>query len=208
MDIETLHNDIRNALPLDNATSSILSQSPPPPRWSLDDTGLLLLDKRIYVPDSGDLRLRILQYQHDHILASHYGYNKTLELIRHDYTWSGVRDFIRDYCKSCTTCKRAKAPCHKSSSMLQQLPIPERPWNSISMDFIEHLPISAGYSAILIIVDCLMKQGIFIPTYDTIDAPDLAKLFILHVFSKHGVPSHVTSDRGSEFISHFFLIHR
>ena len=33
---------------------------------------------------------------------------------------------------------------------------------------------------------------------------DLAKLFVLHVFSKHGVPSHVTSDRGSKFVSHFF----
>jgi hypothetical protein len=32
----------------------------------------------------------------------------------------------------------------------------------------------------------------------------LAKLFILHVFSKHGVPSHVTSDHGSEFMSSFF----
>jgi hypothetical protein len=29
-------------------------------------------------------------------------------------------------------------------------------------------------------------------------------LFILHVFSKHGIPSHVTSDRGSEFVSRFF----
>ena len=32
----------------------------------------------------------------------------------------------------------------------------------------------------------------------------LAKLFVLHVFSKHGVPSHVTSDRGSEFVLAFF----
>ena len=204
MDIETLHTDIRNALPLDNTTSAILSQSPLPPRWSLDDTGLLLLDKRIYVPSSDELRLRVLRHHHDHVLAGHYGYNKTLELVRRDYTWPGVRDFVRDYCKSCTTCKRAKAPRHKPYGTLQQLPIPERPWNSISMDFIEHLPISAGYSAILVIVDRLTKQGIFIPTYDTIDAPDLAKLFILHVFSKHGVPSHVTSDRGSEFVSHFF----
>ena len=29
-------------------------------------------------------------------------------------------------------------------------------------------------------------------------------LFILHVFSKHGVPSHITSDRGLEFVSNFF----
>ena len=33
---------------------------------------------------------------------------------------------------------------------------------------------------------------------------DLAHLFILHVFSKHSIPSYVTSDRGSEFVSNFF----
>ena len=33
---------------------------------------------------------------------------------------------------------------------------------------------------------------------------DLACLFILYVFSKHGVPSYVTSDRGSEFVLNFF----
>ena len=33
---------------------------------------------------------------------------------------------------------------------------------------------------------------------------DLARLFVLHVFSKHSVPSHVTSNRGSEFVSNFF----
>ena len=72
------------------------------------------------------------------------------------------------------------------------------------MDFIEHLPLSSGYSSILVIIDHLSKQGIFIPTHDTITSPELAKLFVTHVFSKHGVPSHVTSDRGPEFVSHFF----
>ena len=33
---------------------------------------------------------------------------------------------------------------------------------------------------------------------------DSAHLFILHVFSKYGVPSHVTSDRDLEFVSNFF----
>ena len=88
--------------------------------------------------------------------------------------------------------------------MLKQLPIPKRPWNSISMDFIEQLPASSGFTAILVIVDCLSKQALFIPTHDTITSPELAQLFLLHVFSKHGVPVHVTSDRGTEFISHFF----
>ena len=34
--------------------------------------------------------------------------------------------------------------------------------------------------------------------------PELAQLFLTHIFSKHGTLSHVTSDWGSEFISHFF----
>ena len=50
----------------------------------------------------------------------------------------------------------------------------------------------------------LTKQAIFIPAHDTITFTDLACLFILHVFSKHSVPSHVTSDRGLEFVSNFF----
>ena len=65
------------------------------------------------------------------------------------------------------------------------------------MDFIEQLPPSLGFTAILVIVDWLSKQGIFIPTHDTITSTLLAELFVLHVFSKHGVPSHCTSDRGS-----------
>ena len=57
---------------------------------------------------------------------------------------------------------------------------------------------------ILVIVDCLTKQLIFIPTINTNTSPMLAKLFVLHVFSKHGIPSHITSDQGSEFVSAFF----
>ena len=72
------------------------------------------------------------------------------------------------------------------------------------MDFIEKLPPSSGFDTILVIVDRLSKQSIFIPTHDTITSTELAKLFVIHVFSKHGVPSHITSHRGSEFVSSFF----
>ena len=71
------------------------------------------------------------------------------------------------------------------------------------MDFIEKLPMSDGCNTILVIIDHLTKQSIFILTINTITSPMLAKLFVLHVFSKHGVPSHVTSDHGTEFVSTF-----
>ena len=64
--------------------------------------------------------------------------------------------------------------------------------------------MSNGSDTILVIIDHLTKQSIFILTIDTITSPMLAKLFVLHVFSKHGVPSHITSDHSMEFISAFF----
>ena len=202
MDIEKLHADIRLALPNDPVCAAQLP-TPKSTEWELDD-GLLYYRNRIYVPDSGDLRLRVVQYKHDHILSGHYGQNKTLQLIRREYVWPNLRKFVDHFCNSCTNCKRGKSPRHKPYGFLKQLPIPEKPWNSISMDFIEHLPDSDGYTSILVVVDRLTKQGIFIPTVDEITAQELARLFVLHIFSKHGVPSHVTCDRGSEFVSRFF----
>jgi len=72
------------------------------------------------------------------------------------------------------------------------------------MDFIEKLPSSSGFNTILVIVDHLLKQAIFIPTQDTITSAELVRLFVIYVFSKHKVPSHVTSNYSSEFVSHFF----
>src|SRR5260370_38441639 len=111
---------------------------------------------------------------------------------------------VKSYISSCTNCECTKAPCHKPYGKLKQLPIPDKLWNSISMDFIEHLPSSNGFTAILVVVDHLTKQFLFIPTYDTINSPELSQLFFTHIFSNHEGPSHATSDQRTKFISHFF----
>jgi len=72
------------------------------------------------------------------------------------------------------------------------------------MDFIEKLLLFSRFDTILVIVDWLTKQTIFFPAHNTIMSMDLARLFVLHVFFKHSIPSHVTSNRGSEFVSNFF----
>ena len=81
MDIETLHKDIRNSLTSDPFALRYIENPDLNPRWKLDDDGLLRCDNRIYVPDANDLRLKVLQYKHDHILSGHYGQNKTLRQV-------------------------------------------------------------------------------------------------------------------------------
>ncbi|SOV04526.1 uncharacterized protein UDID_17112 [Ustilago sp. UG-2017a] len=83
---------------------------------------------------------------------------------------------------------------HKPYGHLKSLPVPPHPWSSISMDLIEQLPPSSDFTTILVVVDRLTKMAIFVPTTNELDAPKLAKLFLHHVYSKHG----------SEFTSHFW----
>src|ERR1700731_4141142 len=207
IDDDQLRRDIRSGISLDLVIAPILEDlrsNSADPKWSMDDDGLLRERGRIYVLDVNDLRLRVLRVRHDHPLAGHFGRTKTTALVFRDYTWPKLRGFVLDFCKSCTICGRVKAPRHKLYGMLKQLPIPEKPWNSISMDFIEQLPKSSGFTAILVVVDRFMKQGIFILMTNEVNSAELARLFVLHIFSKHRVPLHVTSNCGSEFVSCFF----
>jgi len=57
---------------------------------------------------------------------------------------------------------------------------------------------------ILVIIDCLLKESVFIPTTNNVTAIDVADAFVMHIFTKHGIPLHVSSDCGLEFMSHFF----
>ena len=88
--------------------------------------------------------------------------------------------------------------------MLKPLPIPSRPWTDVTLDFVTGLPISNGYNAILMVVDCLTKERHYIPcTTDengTITEVT-AQLFLQNVWKLHGLPSSFTSDRGPQFIS-------
>ena len=87
MDLDTLHQDILSALPSDLIATKYISTDS---WWSTDPNSLLLLNNRIYIPSVGSLHTHILQYNHDHILAGHFGQNKTLELVRRGYSWPSL----------------------------------------------------------------------------------------------------------------------
>ena len=124
MDVERLHADILTALPSDPITKAHLSDTSSS-RWSTNETGYLCLDGRMYIPETDDLCLHVLRYKHDHPLSGHFGQNRTLELIRREYTWPGICTYIKDYIKSCTACARATTPHHRPYGMLKQLPVPD-----------------------------------------------------------------------------------
>lgn len=71
------------------------------------------------------------------------------------------------------------------------------------MYFIEGLPKSEEYSAILVVVDRLTKYGHFIPIKHPYTAVDIAQVFMDNVVKLHGLPKTIVSDRDTVFVSQF-----
>jgi len=61
-----------------------------------------------------------------------------------------MQAFVKEYVKTCNICMWNKSKRHKPYGLLKQLLIPFQPWESISIDFIEQLPESQGYTEILV----------------------------------------------------------
>ena len=113
LDLEVLCSNILDGLLGDAEAQTRFKTLPHKPdpehKWSRSDTGFLLHDGTVYVPNNGDLWTHVLKACHDHPLAGHPGQTKSLELIRRDYFWPKMRDDVTAFVKSCITCGRAKA---------------------------------------------------------------------------------------------------
>src|ERR1041385_3534004 len=88
---------------------------------------------------------------------------------------------------------------------LQPLPIPERKWDKVGMDFIIGFPkTQKGNDAIFIVIYRLSKVAHFLPVRDSITASQLADLYVSRIVSLNRVPLEINSDQGSLFISRFW----
>ena len=84
------------------------------------------------------------------------------------------------------------------------LPIPTKPWEALSLDFIVEVPPSNGYNTIMVTVDMLTKMAHFVPLKKLPSSKETAQRLLDHVIKLHGVPSRLVSDRGSQFVSKFW----
>lgn len=88
-----------------------------------------------------------------------------------------MRDNVEAYVKTCLVCQQDKLEQQSSPGLLEPLPVPTRPWESISMDFIVNLQKSEGCRTLMVVVDRFSKYATFVPTTKDCPAEEAAKLF-------------------------------
>jgi hypothetical protein len=114
---------------------------------------------------------------------------------------------IEQYVKACDLCVRSKASCLAPQGFLQPLPLPYRAWSDISVDYITPLLKSTWYGRtyqhLLVVVCQLTKMRHLIPV-TSLDATELADVFVSQIYCLHGCPDNIVSDQGSQFVSEFW----
>jgi transposase InsO family protein len=173
--------------------------------FSLGSEGQLMYDQtRLCIP-KGPFQTQIIRDHHDVPIAGHQGIERTHAAIHRIAYWPRMHRDIERYITSCYSCQRIKTSQQSPTGLLKPLPIPARPWEVISMDFITQLPVTKhGHDAILVVVDVLSKMVHFIPTKTNATAPQMAKLFFDHIFRLHGLPKSIISNRDPKFTSGFW----
>jgi hypothetical protein len=111
---------------------------------------------------------------------------------------------VKYYVTTCDICSCSKIPCHRPYGLLCPLPIPKKPWSSISMDFITDLPSSKAFDSIFVVVDRLTKMAHFMPCNKTITCEEIARLFMDNIYKYRSLLDDIISDRGSQFTSKFW----
>jgi hypothetical protein len=177
--------------------------SPDAAGFSLEQ-GLIKHKGHIWIGQNSALQTKLIAAFHSSPLGGHSGVAATYYKLKKHFDWKGIKQDVESFIKQCATCQHAKHSLQHPMGLLQPLPIPEGVWRDLSMDFIEGLPKSEGYSVILVVVDRLTKYAHFLPLKHPYTATTIAQVFMDNVVKLHGLPHSIVTDRDPIFISHFW----
>ncbi|MCH83059.1 hypothetical protein A2U01_0003873, partial [Trifolium medium] len=166
--------------------------------------GLLFWKDKLVIPNDKNLINMILKEFHTSHIGGHAGIQRTMARIQAQFHWKKMRDDIKEYVQQCTICQQAKTVTTSPAGLLQPLPIPHQVWEDIAMDFITSLPMSFGFTVIMVVIDRLTKYSHFVALKADYTSKTVAEAFMLNIAKLHGIPKSIVSDRDKVFTSSFW----
>jgi hypothetical protein len=115
-----------------------------------------------------------------------------------------MNESVSRYVRGCLLCATRK-PSNRKLGLYTPLPVPSRPWESISMDFVGGIPMSRrNHDYLYVVVDRFRKMCILMPCKKQVTAEQMTQMFFQNVWVHFGLPKYIISDRDSRFIGSFW----
>ncbi len=149
---------------------------------------------RTFVPPS--LRTQVIQQVHDIPSYRHPGITASIQLLSNKFWWFTLHTDVIVFINNCVTCNTSESSKQMPAGLLQLLPVPQRPWSHIAIDFITDLPNSKGSTTILMVIDRFSISCHLITLPKPPTALETAEVLCSYVFSFYGLPDYIVSDRG------------
>lgn len=130
---------------------------------------------------------------------SHPGRRATRKLMAERFVWHRMSSDVKQWCRDCMACQSSKVQSHVKSKV-QHIPIPDAPFRHVHIDIVGPLPVSGGFSHLLTVMDRYSRWPEVFPLQSTTSAV-CAQQFLLGWVARYGLPVHISSDRGPQFIS-------
>ena len=157
---------------------------------------------RLVVPEP--YRSVVLKYYHDIPTAAHLGVEKTVQKIKQNFYWPGMKQYVKDYIRMCDQCASRKPVVQKKSRAPLGTYNVGAPMERVAIDVLGPLPKTHnGNKYCLVLTDCFTKwtEAYAIPDQE---ASTIAKTLVNEFVCRFGTPLQVHSDQGASFQSHVF----
>ncbi|KAI3758461.1 hypothetical protein L6452_06024 [Arctium lappa] len=144
---------------------------------------------------------KILQDMHDGECGNHSGSRSLANRIsRQGYYWTTLRQDATRYVQLCDACQRHTGMSHKPSEPLHSTLIPW-PFMKWGMDIVGKLPPAPGQKVFLLVLTDYFSKLVEAAAFSQVRDKEIVSFIQTNIICRFGVPSEITCDNGTQFIS-------
>ena len=151
--------------------------------------------RRLVVPAA--CQPALLEMYHSSPFGGHLGVSHTYHKLAVLYYWERMLPAVDDYVAQCRVCQQQKVRRHTPAHLQLRMAHPARPFNIVSMDFIE-MTRSHDFAYVLTFIDHFTKFAVAVPCVRQ-DSRTAASILVNELCCRYGAPEVLLSDNGSAF---------
>ncbi|KAK2920619.1 hypothetical protein Q8A73_000104 [Channa argus] len=157
---------------------------------------------QIVVPQP--FRLQVLSLAHDHNMSGHLGIKKTYNRVLRYFFWPGLKSDVVKLCRSCHTCQMSGKPNQLiPAAPLRPIPVLGEPFEHVIVDCVGPLPKTKSGNQYILTIMCAATRFPEAVPLRSLKARAIVRALV-KFFSTFGLPKHIQSDQGSNFMSKIF----